>query len=184
METKVNETMPEEEVIDVTSSSTEDTADIVEEAENISTTESQTPVVEVIADEETAETADGEASDEADPQTDLQSQLSAALAQAQKNKEGWQRVAADLANFKRRQEEQAGQLRFSLTSSIISDVLAAMDDLDLAFQHLPEDLEEKEANSKLTELREALVEGEKSGDAGVLNMKKIRQTAKKEAGLL
>ncbi|KAA3652969.1 MAG: type II toxin-antitoxin system ParD family antitoxin [Calditrichaeota bacterium] len=41
-------------------------------------------------------------------------------------------------------------------------------------------LEEKEANSKLAALRAALLEGEKSGDAGELDMEKIRREAKKE----
>lgn len=45
-------------------------------------------------------------------------------------------------------------------------------------------LEEKEANSKLAALRAALLEGEKSGDAGELDMEKIRKEAKKEAGLI
>ncbi len=45
-------------------------------------------------------------------------------------------------------------------------------------------LEEKEANSKLEALRNALIEGEESGDDGELNMQQIKQEAKKEAGLL
>ena len=44
-------------------------------------------------------------------------------------------------------------------------------------------LEEKEANSKLENLRRALIEGEESGDAGILDMQKIREQAKKEAGI-
>ncbi len=44
-------------------------------------------------------------------------------------------------------------------------------------------LEEKEADSKLEALRQALIEGEESGDAGELDMKAIRHEAKKEAGL-
>jgi antitoxin ParD1/3/4 len=44
-------------------------------------------------------------------------------------------------------------------------------------------LEEKEANSKLENLRQSLIEGEESGDAGELDMGAIRQAAKKEAGL-
>lgn len=44
-------------------------------------------------------------------------------------------------------------------------------------------LEEKEANSKLANLRQALIEGEESGDAGQLDMDIIRQEAKQEAGI-
>lgn len=44
-------------------------------------------------------------------------------------------------------------------------------------------LEEKEANSKLEALRQALIEGEESGDNGILDMGEIRLEAKKEAGL-
>jgi len=45
-------------------------------------------------------------------------------------------------------------------------------------------LEEKEADSKLEALRAALIEGEESGDAGLLDMQAIRQEAKKEVCLL
>lgn len=44
-------------------------------------------------------------------------------------------------------------------------------------------LEEKEANSKLENLRQSLIEGEESGDAGELDIRAIRQQARKEAGL-
>ncbi len=45
-------------------------------------------------------------------------------------------------------------------------------------------LEEKEANSKLQALRNALIEGEDSGDAGELRMESIKLEAKNEAGLI
>ncbi len=45
-------------------------------------------------------------------------------------------------------------------------------------------LEEKEADSKLEALRAALIEGEESRDAGLLDMQAIRQEAKKEVSLL
>ena len=43
-------------------------------------------------------------------------------------------------------------------------------------------LEERE--QKLNALRLALIEGEESGDDGILDMEEIRQEAKREAGLL
>ena len=45
-------------------------------------------------------------------------------------------------------------------------------------------LEEKEANSKLQALRNLLIQGDKSGDAGELSMESIKLEAKKEASLL
>ena len=42
-------------------------------------------------------------------------------------------------------------------------------------------LEEKEANSNLEALRQALIEGEESGDSGLLDMDAIRREAKKQA---
>ena len=44
-------------------------------------------------------------------------------------------------------------------------------------------LEEHEANSKLEQLRQALRDGEESGDAGLLDMAAIRAEAKRDAGL-
>lgn len=44
-------------------------------------------------------------------------------------------------------------------------------------------LEEKQANSQLEALRKALIEGEESDDAGLLDMEAIRQEAKRKEGL-
>lgn len=44
-------------------------------------------------------------------------------------------------------------------------------------------LEENKANSKLNKLRAALIEGEKSGDAGELDMASLRTDIKNELGL-
>ncbi|MEM7034912.1 MAG: nucleotide exchange factor GrpE, partial [Chloroflexota bacterium] len=94
----------------------------------------------VQTDEEEAE------ADESDTEIDLQEALEQAQAEASKNLEGWQRTAADLANYKRRQEEQAGRRILDMKANIVRDVLPALDDLDLAFQNLPENLNEQEAN--------------------------------------
>lgn len=75
----------------------------------------------------------------------LQAELGTAQAEAAKNLEGWQRAVADLANYKRRQEEQASRQRQDITANIMKDILPALDDLDLAFQNLPDSLDEQEA---------------------------------------
>jgi molecular chaperone GrpE len=77
---------------------------------------------------------------------ELQTQLATAQAEAAKNLDGWQRSAADLANYKRRQEEQAQRNRENIIADIIREILPALDDLDLAFQNLPNSLNEQEVN--------------------------------------
>ncbi len=39
-------------------------------------------------------------------------------------------------------------------------------------------------DEQLNMLRQAIIEGEESGDAGILDMEEIRQSAKRKAGLL
>lgn len=83
---------------------------------------------------------------EAPSEPTLEEQLAAAQAEAAKNLEGWQRAAADLANYKKRQAEQVQRLRVDFTANIIREILPALDDLDLAFQNVPDTLSEQEAN--------------------------------------
>ena len=45
-------------------------------------------------------------------------------------------------------------------------------------------LQEEQAGSRLQALREALMEGEQSGDDGVLDMEAVRAEAKRAAGIL
>ena len=45
-------------------------------------------------------------------------------------------------------------------------------------------LEEREDNSQLETLRQTLIDGENSGDAGVLDMEAIRREVKQEENLL
>ncbi|RME48988.1 MAG: nucleotide exchange factor GrpE [Caldilineae bacterium] len=77
---------------------------------------------------------------------DLQAELEAARAEAAKNLDGWQRAAAELANYKRRQEEQAARRREDITAGILSQLFPVLDDLDLAFDNLPDSLSEQETN--------------------------------------
>jgi molecular chaperone GrpE len=102
-------------------------------------------ITEVVQDE-TETTA--EAGDQSEPASieELQVQLAEAQAEAAKNLDSWQRTAADMANYKRRQEEQAQRNRDNIIVDIVREILPALDDLDLAFQNLPDSLNEQEAN--------------------------------------
>jgi molecular chaperone GrpE len=67
--------------------------------------------------------------------------LSAELARAEQEaadaKAGWQRAAADLANYRRRTEQERAE-RLGLASEVLLiKVLGVADDLDLAIEHVP-----------------------------------------------
>jgi molecular chaperone GrpE len=70
----------------------------------------------------------------------LAAQLEQAQQEAAEYKENWLRAAAELANFKRRQEEQLKLQRDMIKSDVLQGVLSALDDMDLAFQNVPEQL--------------------------------------------
>ncbi len=68
-------------------------------------------------------------------------QLEQARQEAARNLENWQRTAAELANFKRRQEEQMKLQRDMIKSEVLQGVISAMDDMDLAFQNVPAEID-------------------------------------------
>jgi molecular chaperone GrpE len=70
----------------------------------------------------------------------LEEELELARQEAAKNLENWQRAAAELANFKRRQEEQFKLQRDRIKGEVLQGVISALDDMDLAFQNLPTEL--------------------------------------------
>lgn len=72
--------------------------------------------------------------------TALEEQLEQTRQEAARNLENWQRSVAELANFKRRQEEQAKLQRDRIKAEVLEGVISALDDMDLAFQNLPEEL--------------------------------------------
>lgn len=72
--------------------------------------------------------------------SNLAEQLEQARQEAAKNLDGWQRAAAEMANFKRRQEEQAKLQRDMIKADVLQGVISALDDMDLAFQNLPQEL--------------------------------------------
>ncbi|HFB52240.1 MAG TPA: nucleotide exchange factor GrpE [Anaerolineae bacterium] len=96
--------------------------------------------------EETTPNGDEETTAESPSVEELQAELEAARAEAAKNLDGWQRATAELQNFKRRQMEQASRREDELTAKIIAQLFPVLDDLDLAFQNIPDTLTEQEAN--------------------------------------
>jgi molecular chaperone GrpE len=72
---------------------------------------------------------------------DPATQLAQAQQEAEQFKENWHRTAAELANYKRRQEEQRKLLRDRIKSEVLEGVISALDDMDLAFQNVPAELD-------------------------------------------
>ncbi len=88
-----------------------------------------------------AEVIDQEAAEEGEVALTLEEQLEEARQEAGKNLEGWQRAVAELANFKRRQEEQRKLQRDRIKAEVLEGVISALDDMAIAFQHVPEELD-------------------------------------------
>jgi molecular chaperone GrpE len=92
---------------------------------------------------ETQEVMEAEETDGGTPvetSENLAEELELARQEAARNLENWQRTAAELANFKRRQEEQFKLQRDRIKGEVIQGVISALDDMDLAFQNLPREL--------------------------------------------
>ncbi len=111
--------------------------DNIETEENSTTQSVDEVAVETPADEVTESVQEPET----DTRQELEEQLELARQEAARNLENWQRTAAELANFKRRQEEQRKLLRDTIKSEVVEGVVSALDDLDLAFQNLPEEID-------------------------------------------
>lgn len=78
---------------------------------------------------------------EAPPEpSSLQEQLDRARQEAAANLDNWQRAAAELVNFKRRQEEQLKLQRDRIKAEVLENLIGALDDMELAFQNLPAEL--------------------------------------------
>ncbi len=116
-------------------------AEEVAESKKTDTTEALKPEAQAV-EEQSAEKPSAEKPEE----TSRLAELETAQAEAKKNLDGWQRATAELANFKKRQEERAKQRREEIIANIISQIFPALDDFDLAFQNLPETLTEQENN--------------------------------------
>ena len=91
--------------------------------------------------EETAENDGVEATTTAETASDsLQARIQQLEQEASSLRDQYLRAAADLKNFKRRTEEDRGNLIRNATAGLIMKVLPVVDDLDLAMQHVPAEI--------------------------------------------
>ena len=70
----------------------------------------------------------------------LQEMMEAEKQRADANLAGWQRAAADLSNYRKRVEQERNDLIKSANADLIRRLLPVLDDLDRAFQTLPDTL--------------------------------------------
>lgn len=71
----------------------------------------------------------------------LEQQLEQVRQEAAQHLDRWQRAMAELANFKRRQEDQQKLQRDMIKADVLQGVISALDDMDLAFQNVPGQLD-------------------------------------------
>lgn len=72
--------------------------------------------------------------------TALERELAQAREQASEYLDGWQRARAELANYKKRVEQDRGNARQQASASLLTKLLPVLDDFERAFQALPEEL--------------------------------------------
>jgi molecular chaperone GrpE len=82
--------------------------------------------------EGTERTTDGEA-------TDPQAELEAERAKANEYLEQWRRTAADFSNFKRRNEQERGEMAKLFNESLVRSLLPVLDNFERALASMPED---------------------------------------------
>ena len=70
----------------------------------------------------------------------LRDQLGAARSENEEQLRGWQRTQADFVNFRRRVEQERGELIRSAEAGLIRDLLPVIDDLDRAVSSLPPEM--------------------------------------------
>lgn len=75
---------------------------------------------------------------------DLEAELNKAQAQAAEYLDGWQRARAELANYKKRIDRERAEWETVIRGEVISGLLPALDDFDLALEKLPADLANNE----------------------------------------
>lgn len=81
--------------------------------------------------------------DENEQELDLAEQLTAALAEAARNLDGWQRTQAEFANARKRFDRQRIETSANVTVDIVGKLLPLIDDFERALESVPtEDLDD------------------------------------------
>lgn len=71
---------------------------------------------------------------------ELRRELEQVRQEAADNRAGWQRTAADFANFRRRTEQDREQMLGLANEALLSKLLGIADDFDRAIEHMPPEL--------------------------------------------
>src|SRR3990172_4370379 len=71
----------------------------------------------------------------------LRELLAAAQQESAENKAGWQRTAADFANYRRRTEQDREQMVDLANELLLSKLLTIVDDFDRAIANMPQELQ-------------------------------------------
>ena len=72
---------------------------------------------------------------------ELQQALAAEKERAEANMAGWQRAAADMANYRKRTDQERGELVKSANADLIRRLLPVVDDMGRALQTIPNEIE-------------------------------------------
>lgn len=94
-------------------------------------------VVETKAEVEEATPPAAELEKQIDELTALRQKLAEAEAKAAEYLDGWQRARAEFANYKRRNDQEKGELIKVANAALIARLLPTLDDFERAFQTLP-----------------------------------------------
>ncbi len=120
---------------------------VEEQAPSTQSTTSQKPSPNGAAPDSQQHTEISAAQDDGESQSDpvvLQAELEAAQSRADEYYNQLQRVTADFQNARRRQEKQLSDSIERASQRTVVKLLPILDDLDLAFQNVPDDLTEQQ----------------------------------------
>ena len=102
----------------------------------------EAPAAEIPAEEQAAEAAEEKEETVTLTKAEfeaLNAQLEEAKKKEQENLESWQRERADFSNYKKRIDRDQEAAKNSYKADVLKKFLPVLDDLELAYQHRPED---------------------------------------------